>query len=554
MTRFLLSSLLLRVQRGARAISDQTHSPHRRLPAGRLGRSHHAHHRRRAAGAAGPAGGGREPPGRRQRDRGRAGGAHAARRLHPHVRVEQRDDRRGRAAQAADLRPAQGLHADLAGRPRDGVLLRAPVGAGEDAEGVRRARQGQSRQGGLRHRQPALDPLRPAAHQRDRHRRGCTCPTRAKGRSTPTSSPAACIARSSAPAPRCRTPKTAACGRSRCWRRSRSPLLPDVPTIAEAGVPEVTVRQWAGLYGPPNMPSEIVARLNKEVNAALKRPDVLEKLQSYGYAAEGSTPERLLEINRADLALWRKLVARSGNSAGVVAQRFDAIVIGTGQAGPALAARLSAAGQTVAVIERGKFGGTCVNDGCTPTKTLVASAYAAHLARRAAEYGVRISGKPRVDMKRVKARKDAVVRSSTTGVEKWMRGLERATLFRGHARFAGSTEIRSRFEDARRRAHLHRRRRPAAGAEDAGTGEGALPHQPVDDGRRLRPRAPARGRRQLHRAGIRADVPPLRLARHRDRDGAAPGGARGRGRVAGAQGDPRGRRDRCAHRGYVPIS
>jgi pyruvate/2-oxoglutarate dehydrogenase complex dihydrolipoamide dehydrogenase (E3) component len=124
-----------------------------------------------------------------------------------------------------------------------------------------------------------------------------------------------------------------------------------------------------------------------------------------------------------------------------VAQRFDAIVIGTGQAGPALAARLSAAGQTVAVIERGKFGGTCVNDGCTPTKTLVASAYAAHLARRAAEYGVRISGKPRVDMKRVKARKDSVVRSSTTGVEKWMRGLERATLVRGHARFTGSTEI-----------------------------------------------------------------------------------------------------------------
>ncbi len=88
----------------------------------------------------------------------------------------------------------------------------------------------------------------------------------------------------------------------------RSPLLPEVPTIAEAGVPEVTVRQWAGVYGPPKMPRDIVERLNKEVNAALKRPDVLEKLQGYGYAAEGSTPERLLEINRDDLALWRKLV------------------------------------------------------------------------------------------------------------------------------------------------------------------------------------------------------------------------------------------------------
>jgi tripartite-type tricarboxylate transporter receptor subunit TctC len=92
----------------------------------------------------------------------------------------------------------------------------------------------------------------------------------------------------------------------------RSPLLPDVPTIAEAGVPEVTVRQWAGVYGPPKMPREIVERLNKEVNAALKRQDVLDKLQSYGYAAEGSTPERLLEINRADLELWRKLVKEAG--------------------------------------------------------------------------------------------------------------------------------------------------------------------------------------------------------------------------------------------------
>ena len=92
----------------------------------------------------------------------------------------------------------------------------------------------------------------------------------------------------------------------------RSPLLPDVPTIDEAGAPQVTVRQWAGVFGPPKMPREIVARLNKEVNAALKRPEVLEKLQSYGYAAEGSTPERLLEINRADLELWRKLVKEAG--------------------------------------------------------------------------------------------------------------------------------------------------------------------------------------------------------------------------------------------------
>jgi tripartite-type tricarboxylate transporter receptor subunit TctC len=92
----------------------------------------------------------------------------------------------------------------------------------------------------------------------------------------------------------------------------RSALAPDVPTIAEAGVPQVTVRQWAGVFGPPKLPRPIVERLNREVNAALKRPEVLEKLQGYGYAAEGSTPERLFEINRDDLALWRKLVAQAG--------------------------------------------------------------------------------------------------------------------------------------------------------------------------------------------------------------------------------------------------
>jgi tripartite-type tricarboxylate transporter receptor subunit TctC len=76
-------------------------------------------------------------------------------------------------------------------------------------------------------------------------------------------------------------------------------------------VPQVTVRQWAGVFGPPKMPREVVERLNKEVNAAVRRPDVIEKLQSYGYSPEGSTPERLLEINREDLALWRKLIAEA---------------------------------------------------------------------------------------------------------------------------------------------------------------------------------------------------------------------------------------------------
>jgi pyruvate/2-oxoglutarate dehydrogenase complex dihydrolipoamide dehydrogenase (E3) component len=126
---------------------------------------------------------------------------------------------------------------------------------------------------------------------------------------------------------------------------------------------------------------------------------------------------------------------------------FDAVVIGTGQAGPALAARLAGAGWKVAVIERAKFGGTCVNDGCTPTKTLIASAYAAHLATRAAEYGVEIPGKPRVDMRRVKARKDAIVATSSGNVEKWMRGLQGATVFRGHARLVGKNAVKVNDEE-----------------------------------------------------------------------------------------------------------
>jgi tripartite-type tricarboxylate transporter receptor subunit TctC len=88
----------------------------------------------------------------------------------------------------------------------------------------------------------------------------------------------------------------------------RSPVLPEVPTIAEAGIPQITLRHWAAVFGPPGVPRDIVERLNREMHAALKRPDVLDKLQSYGYAAETSTPERLLEINRVDLALWRNLV------------------------------------------------------------------------------------------------------------------------------------------------------------------------------------------------------------------------------------------------------
>jgi pyruvate/2-oxoglutarate dehydrogenase complex dihydrolipoamide dehydrogenase (E3) component len=124
-----------------------------------------------------------------------------------------------------------------------------------------------------------------------------------------------------------------------------------------------------------------------------------------------------------------------------VPRQFDAIVIGTGQAGPSLAARFADAGMAVAIIERHKFGGTCVNTGCIPTKTLVASAYAAHVARRGAEYGFAVNGEVRADMKRVKARKDEVSGRSNRGVEEWLRGLKNSTVIQGHARFDSPSTV-----------------------------------------------------------------------------------------------------------------
>jgi pyruvate/2-oxoglutarate dehydrogenase complex dihydrolipoamide dehydrogenase (E3) component len=124
-------------------------------------------------------------------------------------------------------------------------------------------------------------------------------------------------------------------------------------------------------------------------------------------------------------------------------QPFDAIVIGAGQAGPSLAGRLTAAGMKVALVERKLFGGTCVNTGCMPTKTLVASAYAAHLARRAAEYGVAIDAPIGIDMKRIKSRADLVSANARTNVETWLRGMDGLTVIEGHARFEGPDSIRA---------------------------------------------------------------------------------------------------------------
>jgi pyruvate/2-oxoglutarate dehydrogenase complex dihydrolipoamide dehydrogenase (E3) component len=124
---------------------------------------------------------------------------------------------------------------------------------------------------------------------------------------------------------------------------------------------------------------------------------------------------------------------------------YDAIIIGTGQAGSPLARRMAGEGMKVAIVERGRFGGTCINTGCTPTKTMVASAYAVHVARRGAEYGFS-AGDVKVDMKRVKARKDHVVGLSNGGVERSLRSLENCRVYQTHARFVSPREVQAGSE------------------------------------------------------------------------------------------------------------
>ncbi|MEO6103341.1 MAG: FAD-containing oxidoreductase [Pseudoxanthomonas sp.] len=125
-----------------------------------------------------------------------------------------------------------------------------------------------------------------------------------------------------------------------------------------------------------------------------------------------------------------------------MSRRFDAIIIGAGQAGPPLAGRLTAAGQRVALVERKLFGGTCVNTGCMPTKTLVASARAAHVARRAADFGVVIDGPVRIDMGKVKSRADTVIANARHGVRKWLDGMQGCTVIEGQARFEAPGRVR----------------------------------------------------------------------------------------------------------------
>jgi len=125
-----------------------------------------------------------------------------------------------------------------------------------------------------------------------------------------------------------------------------------------------------------------------------------------------------------------------------MAKKFDAIIIGTGQSGPSLAQRMTKEGLKTAIVERKLFGGTCVNVGCIPTKTLVASARAAYMARRGGDFGVTIDGPISVDMKKVKARKDGVVRQSNEGVTKWLKGMDNLTVFEGHGALESANSVR----------------------------------------------------------------------------------------------------------------
>ena len=203
---------------------------------------------------------------------------------------------------------------------------------------------------------------------------------------------------------------------------------------------------------------------------------------------------------------------------------FDAVVIGMGQAGPSLAARLSAQGMRVARVEKDEFGGTCVNNGCTPTKAMVASAYAAHLARRAGDYGVALAGAPSVRMERVKARKDKIVGDSREGLEHWMQGLKNAKIYRGHARFIGAQvveEVMTVSSSTAGKIFIDVGGRPLVPNMAGVDSVPYLTNVTMMDLEVL-PEHLIVIRGQLCGTGVCPDVQPLRESRNRRGDGAAP--------------------------------
>jgi pyruvate/2-oxoglutarate dehydrogenase complex dihydrolipoamide dehydrogenase (E3) component len=185
-----------------------------------------------------------------------------------------------------------------------------------------------------------------------------------------------------------------------------------------------------------------------------------------------------------------------------MAFNYDAIIIGTGQAGPSLAGRLTQAGMKIAVVERKHFGGTCVNTACIPTKTLVASAEVAHKARRAADFGVEVSPEMRVDMKRVKARKDAVSAESRVGIERYLKGMSGCTVYEGHARFESPREVRvGKVLLSAERIFINTGGTRAR-SRHAGTRPGRISHQLIDDGCGFPAPSPRHRGRQLVTEGV----------------------------------------------------
>ena len=193
---------------------------------------------------------------------------------------------------------------------------------------------------------------------------------------------------------------------------------------------------------------------------------------------------------------------------------YDAIIIGTGQSGPFLAIRMAKDGHKVAIIERHLFGGTCVNTGCIPTKTLVASARVAYMARRAAEFGVNTGGPISVDMKKVKARKDEIQRPSKTGAESRLREQKNIDVYKGQAQFESASIVAvgddrltapKIFINVGGRAAVP----PMPGLDQISY----LTNSSMMDVDFLA-RAPHRGWRQLYRPGVWPDVSPFRQQSH----------------------------------------
>ena len=233
-------------------------------------------------------------------------------------------------------------------------------------------------------------------------------------------------------------------------------------------------------------------------------------------------------------------------------EQFDAIVIGTGQAGPPLAVRLAASGRKTAIIERKRFGGTCVNVGCMPTKTLIASARAAHVVRNAADFGIVVDGAIRSDMPRIKARKDAIVAESTGNVQKWLRGTPNLSVIEGHARFEGPRSVT--VGDRRLGApeiFINTGGRPTVPAVEGLATVDYLSSTSIMDLDSL-PEHLHCHRRELYRSRVRADVSTLREPGDGDRNGAPLDRTRGRRGVAGRAGDPRRRRHRHSFECPVP--